>query len=164
MKTPVHSRAKSLVAFILVIVGFQLLLFGYRAAERILLAHRDRPDTVYVVDSALAARLLEEDREGESGARSRVATGVDAGVAGGSGAVDSSPGVSIRKNAPHEADAERIVSRSPRRKVENFRFNPNTATLDEFRRLGFTDKQAQSIERYRQKGGRFRRKSDFAKS
>ncbi|MBQ9596849.1 MAG: helix-hairpin-helix domain-containing protein, partial [Bacteroidales bacterium] len=164
MKTPVHSRAKSLVAFILVIVGFQLLLFGYRAAERILLAHRDRPDTVYVVDSALAARLLEEDREGESGARSRVAAGLDAGVAGGSGAVDSSPGVSIRKNAPHEADAERIVSRSPRRKVENFRFNPNTATLDEFRRLGFTDKQAQSIERYRQKGGRFRRKSDFAKS
>ena len=168
MKTPVHSRAKSLVAFILVIVGFQLLLFGYRAAERILLAHRDRPDTVYVVDSALAARLLEEDREGESGARSRVATGVDAGVAGGSGAgsgaVDSSPGVSIRKNAPHEADAERIVSRSPRRKVENFRFDPNTVTLDEFRRLGFTDKQAQSIDRYRQKGGRFRRKSDFAKS
>ena len=168
MKTPVHSRAKSLVAFILVIVGFQLLLFGYRAAERILLAHRDRPDTVYVVDSALAARLLEEDREGESGARSRVAAGVDAGVAGvsgaGSGAVDSSPGVSIRKNAPHEADAERIVSRSPRRKVENFRFDPNTVTLDELRRLGFTDKQAQSIDRYRQKGGRFRRKSDFAKS
>ena len=152
------------MAFILVIVGFQLLLFGYRAAERILLAHRDRPDTVYVVDSALAARLLEEDREGESGARSRVAAGLDAGVAGGSGAVDSSPGVSIRKNAPHEADAERIVSRSPRRKVENFRFNPNTATLDEFRRLGFTDKQAQSIDRYRQKGGCFRRKSDFAKS
>lgn len=168
MKTPVHSRAKSLVAFILVIVGFQLLLFGYRAAERILLAHRDRPDTVYVVDSALAARLLEEDREGESGARSRVATGVDAGVAvgsgAGSGAVDSSPGVSIRKNAPHEADAERIVTRSPRRKVENFRFDPNTVTLDELRRLGFTDKQAQSIDRYRQKGGRFRRKSDFAKS
>ena len=164
MKPPVHSRAKSLVAFILVIVGFQLLLFGYRAAERILLAHRDRPDTVYVVDSALAARLLEEDREGESGARSRVAAGVDAGVAGGSGAVDSSPGVSIRKNAPHEADAERIVSRSPRRKVENFRFDPNTVTLDELRRLGFTDKQAQSIDRYRQKGGRFRRKSDFAKS
>ena len=168
MKTPVHSRAKSLVAFILVIVGFQLLLFGYRAAERILLAHRDRPDTVYVVDSALAARLLEEDREGESGARSRVAAGVDAGVAGvsgaGSGAVDSSPGVSIRKNAPHEADAERIVSRSPRRKVENFCFDPNTVTLDELRRLGFTDKQAQSIDRYRQKGGRFRRKSDFAQS
>lgn len=31
-------------------------------------------------------------------------------------------------------------------------------------RLGFTQKQAQSIDNYRQKGGRFRRGSDFAKS
>jgi competence protein ComEA len=31
-------------------------------------------------------------------------------------------------------------------------------------RLGFSEKQAQSIDNYRQKGGRFRRKSDFAKS
>ena len=31
-------------------------------------------------------------------------------------------------------------------------------------RLGFTQKQAQSIDNYRQKGGRFRRRSDFAKS
>ncbi len=142
MKTPVHSRAKSLVAFILVIVGFQLLLFGYRAAERILLAHRDRPDTVYVVDSALAARLLEEEKP----------------------VPEPRKPIKIRKNTSHEPAAERIVSRSPRRKVENFRFDPNTVTLDELRRLGFTDKQAQSIDRYRQKGGRFRRKSDFAKS
>ncbi len=156
------------MAFILVIVGFQLLLFGYRAAERILLAHRDRPDTVYVVDSALAARLLEGAREGESGARSRVATGVGAssgsGSGSGAGIAGSGAGVAIRRNAPHESDAERIVSRSPRRKVENFHFDPNTVTLDELRRLGFTDKQAEAIDRYRQKGGRFRRKSDFARS
>ena len=31
-------------------------------------------------------------------------------------------------------------------------------------RLGFSEKQAQSIDNYRKKGGRFRRKSDFAKS
>ena len=31
-------------------------------------------------------------------------------------------------------------------------------------RLGFSEKQAQSIDNYRSKGGRFRRKSDFAKS
>ena len=176
MKTPVHSRAKSLVAFILVIVGFQLLLFGYRAAERILLAHRDRPDTVYVVDSALAARLL----EGEGAGSRAGAGGLDSRAGGGSassgsgmgpggqagGQVDSGPrgGVVVRRNAPHTPAAERIVSRSPRRTVESFRFNPNTVTLDELRRLGFTDKQAQSIDRYRQKGSRFRRKSDFAKS
>lgn len=185
MKAPVHSRAKSLVAFILVIVGFQLLRFGYRAAERILLAHRDHPDTVYVVDSALAARLLEEQRgvvepnwersgAGEAGRKGKGAgpgrdgrLAAEAGSRGSVGVGSNShgpTGVLIRRNAPHERAAERIVSNSPRRKVENFRFNPNTATLDDFRRLGFTDKQAQSIDNYRQKGGRFRRKSDFARS
>ena len=167
MRNPVHSRAKSLVAFILVIVGFQLLLFGYRAAERILLAHRDRPDTVYVVDSALAARLLTEEkarcREGESGGPAQQASKPSRSVSSGSSSA-SGPPLVLRRHASHERAAERIVSNSPRRKVENFRFNPNTATLDEFRRLGFTDKQAQSIDRYRQKGGRFRRKSDFARS
>ena len=50
------------------------------------------------------------------------------------------------------------------RKVENFRFNPNTVSLEDLVRLGFTEKQAQSIINYREKGGRFRRKADFAKS
>lgn len=50
------------------------------------------------------------------------------------------------------------------RKYESFRFNPNTVSIDDLMRLGFTQRQAQSIDNYRQKGGRFRRKSDFAKS
>jgi DNA uptake protein ComE-like DNA-binding protein len=48
--------------------------------------------------------------------------------------------------------------------VESFRFDPNTVSVDELCRLGFSPKQAQSIVSYREKGGRFRRKSDFAKS
>ena len=36
--------------------------------------------------------------------------------------------------------------------------------MDDFQRLGFTERQAQSIINYRKKGGLFRRKSDFAKS
>ena len=54
-------------------------------------------------------------------------------------------------------------SRLPR-KVESFKFNPNTVSKDDLQRLGFSEKQAQSIINYREKGGRFRRKSDFAKS
>jgi DNA uptake protein ComE-like DNA-binding protein len=50
------------------------------------------------------------------------------------------------------------------RRVESFPFNPNTVSVSDLQRLGFTLKQAQSIDAYRQKGGRFRRKSDFAKS
>lgn len=50
------------------------------------------------------------------------------------------------------------------RKAESFRFNPNTATIEELERLGFSEKQAAAIDNYRAKGGKFRRKSDFARS
>ncbi|MBR6540044.1 MAG: helix-hairpin-helix domain-containing protein [Bacteroidales bacterium] len=47
--------------------------------------------------------------------------------------------------------------------LEMFSFNPNTVTLDSLQMLGFTQKQAQSILNYRNKGGVFRVKKDFAK-
>ena len=49
-------------------------------------------------------------------------------------------------------------------KTETFAFNPNTVSVSDLERLGFSEKQARSIVRYREKGGRFRRKEDFAKS
>ena len=69
-----------------------------------------------------------------------------------------------RYNSVHSPVAEAIRQNAPRKKVESFRFDPNTASADDLCRLGFTPKQAQSIINYREKGGRFRRKSDFAKS
>ena len=60
--------------------------------------------------------------------------------------------------------AEAVRRNLPRRKVESFRFDPNTASEDDLCRLGFSPKQARSIVNYREKGGSFRRKSDFAKS
>ena len=65
--------------------------------------------------------------------------------------------------AQHSPKVQTVRSNLPR-PVESFKFNPNTVTVEDLRRLGFTQKQAQSIDAYRQKGGRFRRKSDFAKS
>lgn len=70
--------------------------------------------------------------------------------------------VTVRRNASHSPAVERV--RKATRRVESFRFNPNTASLDDLMRLGFSEKQAQSILNYRQKGGRFHRPSDFAKS
>ena len=70
----------------------------------------------------------------------------------------------VRKNADHHPRAETVRSNAPRKKVETFRFDPNTISVEDLCRLGFTPKQAQSIDNYRQKGGRFRRKTDFAKS
>ncbi|MDE5955177.1 MAG: helix-hairpin-helix domain-containing protein, partial [Bacteroidales bacterium] len=69
-----------------------------------------------------------------------------------------------RRNSVHSDRAEAVRSNVPVKQAESFNFDPNTASEDDFCRLGFTPKQARSIINYRQKGGRFRRKSDFAKS
>lgn len=44
-----------------------------------------------------------------------------------------------------------------------FPFNPNTITEDSLQMLGFSQRQAASIIKYRTKGGKFRVKRDFAK-
>jgi len=76
---------------------------------------------------------------------------------------DGAGEMQIRHNADHSELARKTWSKAPR-KVESFRFDPNTVSLEDLQRLGFSEKQAQSIINYREKGGRFRRKSDFAKS
>jgi len=73
-------------------------------------------------------------------------------------------GRTFRKNSGHSVHAEQIRRNYSQRKYESFRFDPNTVSVDDLMRLGFTQKQAQAIDNYRQKGGRFRRRSDFAKS
>jgi len=72
--------------------------------------------------------------------------------------------LSVRRNAAHASRSVAVRTNYPRSKVEAFRFDPNTVSIDDLCRLGFTVKQAQSIDNYRKKGGRFRRKTDFAKS
>lgn len=66
-----------------------------------------------------------------------------------------------------EADNETVAFRSYEnkspRKLETFHFDPNTATKDDFVRLGLSPRTAQSILNYREKGGHFHKKEDFAK-
>lgn len=45
-----------------------------------------------------------------------------------------------------------------------FKFDPNTASLEDFEALGFTCKQAQVLLNYRNKGGRFKKPEDFKRS
>ncbi len=47
------------------------------------------------------------------------------------------------------------------RKVEVFPFDPNTATKEDFERLGLASRTAQTILNYRQKGGHFYKKEDL---
>ena len=68
------------------------------------------------------------------------------------------------KTSSHTLRAQNVRRNLPYDSPQVFRFNPNTASVEEFCRLGFTKRQAEAIDAYRRKGGRFHRKSDFAKS
>ena len=135
-----HSAVVGIVALVFLIIGYQTALFVHSAAVAKIAANRDEPDTVYVYGDV----------------------GLD-GYFEGASARSNFQGNSVKKSGAHIPKAETIRSKLPR-KVESFRFNPNTVSKEDLQRLGFSEKQAQSIINYREKGGQFRRKSDFAKS
>lgn len=156
------------VALLFLAVGYQTALFLHSAAVEKVAANRDSPDTVYVCTG------WENDdglyNEGETGHKSSkeneslegsVASWRSRGGKNGNGAQITEV---KRKNAGHSEKVQQMREKLPARKVENFAFNPNTVSVEDLCRLGFSPKQAQSIDNYRKKGGRFRRKEDFAKS
>jgi DNA uptake protein ComE-like DNA-binding protein len=130
------------IALVFLILGYQVALFVHRAAVTRLVANRDHPDTVYVV--------VPKDTPVIPG-EANVATPPE-------------PRKTYRKNATHAPEAIQVREKAARRPVESFRFDPNTVSLEDLQRLGFSEKQALAIDAYRQKGGRFRRPADFARS
>lgn len=127
------------IAVVFMIIGYQTALFVHQAAVMKIAANRDEPDTVYVYPEQYATDI-------------------------GSYSTSDRTVKSARKNANHSQRAQTVRNNVQPRHVENFRFNPNTVTEEELCRLGFSPKQAASIAEYRNKGGKFRRKSDFARS
>lgn len=134
-----QSFVTGVIALVFLLVGYQTAMFIHEAAVMKVASNRDVPDTVYVY------RAVPESMSGD----------VER-----SGITDSV----VRKNASHGKHAEKVRHEMPYPRTESFAFNPNTVSLEDLQRLGFSRKQAQSIDNYRQKGGVFRRKSDFAKS
>lgn len=49
------------------------------------------------------------------------------------------------------------------RKINPFTFDPNTLSVEGWMKLGYSQKQAQAAEKYRQRGGVFRKKDDLKK-
>ena len=132
----------SIIAVVFLIIGYQTALFVHQAAVMKITANRDEPDTIYI---------YEYPDSRSSGARD--------------GAAINRVAVEVkRKNADHSDRAAEVRANVPRKTVESFQFNPNTASVEDLCRLGFSPKQAASIVEYRNKGGKFRRKSDFARS
>ena len=175
------------IALVFLILGYQVALFIHKAAVTRLVANRDSPDTVYVIDPALAKRLLAEDMadhdpfvaneraDAPQGSRSADAS-FGSRMAGDKPFVakkkaDAPQGLSpadapvvLRRGAEHGKEAVEVREKAAPRRVERFRFNPNTVSVEDLQRLGFSERQAQAIDHYRQKGGRFRRPGDFARS
>ena len=151
------------VSLVFLAIGYQTALFINRAAILGIEARRDRPDTVFVVRTETVA---EDIGEGDSGTENRrTGSGIDASDGGRNSVAGRKVSVrydTVRRNAVHSAAVEEVRGRT--RRVENFRFDPNTVSVDDLQRLGFSRRQAQAIDNYRLKGGRFRRREDFAKS
>lgn len=154
------------IALAFLAVGYQTALFVHRAAALKILSDETVPDTVYVaVDEAFAASgqavVSGVPVSGKSDVRR---------LSGKSGAsknarqqVPDKNTVIARKQGVRPEAAAAVAAIAPRT-YENFRFNPNVVSVNDLRRLGFSLKQAESIDNYRKKGGKFRRKEDFAKS
>ena len=134
-----ESFITGVIAIVFLIVGFQTALFIHRASVMKIVGNRDEPDTVYVYASA-----EKQEKSSESS--------------------EFRPDSVVKRKSSHSPRAETVRRNAPRKSVENFMFNPNTVSIEDLCRLGFSVKQAQSIENYRRKGGRFRRKTDFAGS
>lgn len=143
MKKVTNSFVTGAVALVFAVLGYQTALLVHYSAVTKIAADRDSPDTVFVY------------RDSHSG-----------GEHTGGGTVQNVRNSQkyVRKTPPRDPVASKIRESVPPSRVESFRFDPNTVTVEEMVRLGFSSAQAQSIDKYRQKGGRFRRKGDFAKS
>lgn len=141
-QTPTSSFVAGAIALLFLIIGYEVALFVHKAAVLRIAANRDHPDTVYVYERFP----------------------VKPGMTDSTVKADSDRPSIVRHEAPHEPAVVAVWEKLAPRRVESFRFNPNTVSVEDLQRLGFSQKQAQSIENYRNKGGRFRRPADFAKS
>lgn len=135
------------ISLAFLIIGYQAALFIHRAAVLRIEALRDSPDTVYVYMSREVPGRKTDALPPAQDSAAEVA-----------GMIDSV----VHHDAPHTEPVRQ--RREATRRTESFPFNPNTVSAGDLQRLGFSQKQAAAIINYRAKGGRFRRKEDFAKS
>jgi DNA uptake protein ComE-like DNA-binding protein len=142
-QTPTSSFVAGAIALLFLIIGYEVALFVHKAAVLRIAANRDHPDTVYIYERFPVKPGMTEDTVMADPDR---------------------PSVVERHEAHHDPAVVAVREKLAPRQVESFRFNPNTVSVEDLQRLGFSQKQAQSIENYRKKGGRFRRPADFAKS
>lgn len=190
-KRPSASFVTGAIALAFLITGYQTALFMHRAAALKVVSDMTSPDTVFVYADGEAFAGGESGSGDIVSGRNSVRASRNGHTNSGGSSKESSEeysksasrgGLSYAdrheqsgSNAPqnyryekrpgkHPEAAEKLAAAYTPRTYESFRFNPNTVTVSDLCRLGFSLKQANSIDNYRKKGGRFKRKQDFAKS
>ena len=143
------SSGKFSAAFKTGAISLAFLIIGYQAA-------------LFIHQASVEAIVAQEGNAGHSrpsSGHSRQGPGISD-----SRSEPALTGEPAKASSRTSAVRDEVVEKYARRSYESFPFDPNTATLEDLQRLGFSLKQAQSILNYRQAGGRFHRPSDFAKS
>jgi DNA uptake protein ComE-like DNA-binding protein len=137
------SAASGLVALVFLVLGFQLAIFVVKVIERPQAGEAAGDSRGSEHSSCEQTQISEQRSERNDDSRS----------------IESGTSATKTKLGGYARPA---VSK-PTRTYESFPFNPNTVTVDELQRLGLSERQAETIENYRSKGGRFRSKADFQK-
>ena len=137
-----NSRAMGVIILIVLLFVFQVTAF---VVQKVRIAALERDAVAVESEAAVPVRAAAAE----------------------SGADDTMSGLDSRSGAlPKYGKRARASSSSGLGKkamAERFPFDPNDISLDSLQLLGFSRKQAQTILNYRNKGGKFRQKKDFAK-
>ena len=155
------GAASGLVALVFLVLGFQLAVLVTKVIDRPRMNEIPGQARNNVMDEKAAStadeaagdvRTREHFSASENEHQSRAASKHQSRVAS-------------SKKARNLGGYERqeTTASKPARTYESFPFDPNTVSLEDLQRLGLTLRQAESIENYRSKGGRFRSKDDFRK-
>lgn len=165
--------ASGAVALIFLILGFQIAIFSgnvFRFRQEAAEEAQARAGAFRADNGPQAeARTSSADREIDASDVTS-SNGVSGDTATGSGEAESGKSP-LRRALEAGSQRERdygdsrtvLAERVTRRKTETFEFDPNSVSLEELCRLGFSERQAQVILNYRDKGGHFRSAADFAK-
>ena len=166
-----ETAASGIVALIFLILGFQLAVFVMKVVQRPAqetAAEQTAEMTAGQAAQQAQAQPMEAADSGgyrtDPGYRSQPGRATRSGGQTRYGAQARSGTQPQQRNSLGGYDAPEPQYRArPPRKVESFPFDPNTVSLEDLVRLGLSERQAESIENYRSKGGRFQYKTDFKK-
>jgi len=130
------GAASGIVALIFLILGFQLAVFFMKVVQK--------PTSETAAENTIQESVKESPKQSKQQASGQ------------------SRAAAKHKPSYSKSALGGYVTKD-QRSYESFPFDPNTVSVDSLVLLGLTRKQAESIENYRSKGGKFRKPEDFAK-